>query len=537
MAIMDCEDASGERMQAEPALDTPTAQRLVSWLCVLGVAIVALLARLHGIGDKPFWMDEITTLQRSGLSLWGIINDSLSFHHLPAYFVLESWLVPFGNTEIVLRLPSALFGTVSCLALFGVGRSLGGLRAGVLAGLLMALSPLQVQYGQEARSYAMVTCLISIALWGLVKLACNPQAASRRWRDPAGAQWAWAAYGLGTLAAMNVLSVALFWLLAANLAAPAIARHRDADRRRFLSHWWLVNAGIVLVSLPWFVAMYFATRTHLTEGLDWIPPLNPARLWSAIASVYLMRHSSLISLRLLKDGVPLLALVVAVLGTLGLLHLARRRTTLIVLVLALFTLPLSLLVLSFITPVWMPRFVLWSAAPFFALAGTGLALLPRRWQMPVMGAVVVTALVNLTPYYREETKPRWDLAAATLQAGLQEDDLVLVDDPWAVKMMNVYLSRIGADLPPESWTVDRSVAQERLNNGGQVWAVHGRVGQADKESVAEFRGSLAALGQPAAAMREGLDVLVVQFHPTTPERHCAPGWRAACGWLVHQVGD
>lgn len=534
---MDCEDASGERMQTEPALAAPTRRVLAYPLCLLGVAIVALLARLHGIGDKPFWMDEITTLQRSSMSLHGIVTDSLSFHHLPAYFVLESWLVPFGNTEIVLRLPSALFGTVSCMALFGIGCSLAGLRAGVLAGLLMALSPLQVQYGQEARSYAMVTCLISIALWGLVKLACDPQAASRGWRDPRGARWAWAAYGLGTLAAMNVLSVALFWLIAANLAAPAIARHRSADGRRFLSDWLLVNTAIVLVSLPSFMAMYFATRTHLTEGLDWIPPLNPARIWSAIASVYLMRHSSLISLRLLKDGVPLLALVVAVLGTFGLLHLARRRTALIVLALALLTLPLSLLALSLITPVWMPRFVLWSAAPFFVLAGTGLAALPRRWQVPVIGVVTVTALVNLAPYYQEETKPRWDLAAATLQAGLQEDDLVLVDDPWAVKMMNIYLSRIGADLPPEGWTVDRSVAQERLSNGGQVWAVHGRVGQADKESVAEFRGSLAPFGQPAAAMREGQDILVVQFHPTTPERHCSPGWRAACGWLLHRVED
>ncbi len=534
---MDGEDASGERMQTGPAFRTPMGRRLAYWLCLLGVVAVALLARLHGIGDKPFWMDEITTLQRSSMSLQGIVADSLSFHHLPAYFVLESWLVPFGNTEIVLRLPSALFGAVSCLALFGIGCSLAGLRAGVLAGLLMALSPLQVQYGQEARSYAMVTCLISIALWGLVKLACNPAAASRPWRDPGGARWAWAAYGLGTLAAMNVLSVALFWLIAANLAAPMITRHRDADGRRFLINWLTMNAGIVLASLPWFVAMYFATRSHLTEGLDWIPPLSPARIWSALASVYLMRHSSLISLRLLKDGVPLLALVVAVLGAFGLVHLARRRTALAVLALALVTLPLGLIALSAVTPMWMPRFVLWSAAPFFVLAGTGLALLPRRWQMPVASAVVLAALVNLRPYYREETKPRWDLAAATLQAGLQEDDLVLVDDPWAVKMLNVYLSRIGADLLPEDWTVDCSVAQERLNQGGHVWAVHGRVGQADKESIAEFSDSLASLGQPAAAMREGLDVLVEQFQPAPREWHCSPGWRAACRGPVQRVGD
>jgi predicted membrane-bound mannosyltransferase len=511
-----------------PVRDPAGHGRTAVLVGMAAVLATGLAARLYGIDAKPFWMDEITTLQRASLPLRQVIADSLSFHHLPAYFLVVSWLKLIGASEAVLRLPSAVFGALTGAVVCGIGRTLAGLRAGVLAGLLVALSPLQVQYGQEARSYALVICLIAVALWGLVALAQDPGAAARPLRDPGAARGAWAAYGLGTLGALNVLGVALFWLLAATLASVAIGARRGLDRRQFLRNWLMVHGAIAPLSAPWFVAMYAATRSHLTEGLDWVPALSLGRLWSTIAAVYLMRHSSLISLRLLADGVPLLALPVAGLALLGLVRLWRRRTAFAVMAIAWLTLPLGLLAISTALSLWLPRYVLWSAIPFFVLAGCGLAALPRHWQMPAAAAVVTAALANLVPYYDEETKPRWDLAAAELLAGLQENDLVLVDDPWAVKLMNVYLERSGADLLPGDWTDDRAAARARLDDGGQVWAVHGRVGQVDKESMAEFRDSLAPLGEPAAAIRAGAEVVVFRFAPPPKER-CPAGAQGDCG--------
>ena len=63
------------------------------------VAGLALLVRLHGLGAKPFWMDEITSLHRATATVPHLITDSLHQNHYPTYFLLL-WLVArIGSTQ------------------------------------------------------------------------------------------------------------------------------------------------------------------------------------------------------------------------------------------------------------------------------------------------------------------------------------------------------------------------------------------------------------------------------------------------------
>src|ERR1700692_4480126 len=121
-------------------------------VCALAIFILGFVARLHGIAAKPFWMDEVTTLHRARLPLGQMVMNSLTFHQLPAYFIVTSWALPFGHDEAWARSPAMVFGALSCVLAFCVARAAGGLAAGVAAGLLMALDPAVGQYGQEGRS-------------------------------------------------------------------------------------------------------------------------------------------------------------------------------------------------------------------------------------------------------------------------------------------------------------------------------------------------------------------------------------------------
>ncbi len=484
-----------------------------SWagLLVLGVA---LLARLHDIAAKPYWLDEVTTLQRSSRSFLGLITDSLSHHHLPAYFVLTALLQPFGNDEGVMRLPSAVFGALACWVVWRIGRMAGGRGAGLAGGLLLALSPMQVQYGQEARSYALLTLCIAIALHGLVALAMDPRRAALPWRDRRASRGDWAAYGFGTVAALNVLSVALFWVAAASLAALLIARSPGLDRRGFLRNWLAAHGIVAALSLPWFIAMYVLADGQMANGLDWVPALTRERLWSTLSVVYLHGISSLISFQLFPSGVPWFGAVVVALAAAGVLALWRRRGgVLAALGFGAVLLPVSLAAISLVHPVWMPRYVLWSAVPFFALTGVGVAVLPPR--LRVVAALGLGALAgwNLAPYYDTETKPRWDLAAADLRADLRPGDTVLVDDPAAIRMMNVYLRRSADKLTRQRWTGDVGQAVAALSAGGRVWAVQGTIGQADERTIEGFLDKIAPLGQPTVRDVEGLDILLLRFDP------------------------
>jgi mannosyltransferase len=493
------------------------ASRSISILCFVGLFLLGFAARYHDVAAKPFWMDEVTTIHRARLPLWQMIQNSVFFHQFPSYFILTSWALHFGHDELWVRMPAIICGALSCALAFGVARALGGTLAGLAAGLLMVFSPEQVQYGQEARSYTLLISTILIALWGLVLLAQDPEGAAKRLRDPGGRPGAWVAYVFGTIAALNVLSVSMFWFVAANLAAFAIAWRRGSRPRGFWRNWARAQLVIVIFCLPWFLALKFFGQRGALGGLDWVPPLDGARIWWTLAGTYFMHVTSLIAVRVFANDIPGLGLLVLLLAAGGAYALRRQRAALTVLTAAILVLPLCLLAISAFSPVWMPRYTLWSAAPFFICAGLSITLLPRRLQAPAVAVLGLLAAANLRPYYHDETKPRWDLAAADLHADLQPGDLLLVDDPGAVHMMNLYLRRQGAHLPQTAWTQDVQQAAAARAAGRRVWAVQGRVGQADHENRAQFLTSIASLGPPNATEHVGLDILLMRFDGETHE--------------------
>ncbi|MGH7061113.1 MAG: hypothetical protein ACREFH_12040, partial [Stellaceae bacterium] len=56
------------------------------------IGAAALLLRLYGLGDKPFWLDEVASLHRATASVPDLVADSLHASHYPSYFLLL-WLV------------------------------------------------------------------------------------------------------------------------------------------------------------------------------------------------------------------------------------------------------------------------------------------------------------------------------------------------------------------------------------------------------------------------------------------------------------
>lgn len=494
----------------------------------LAVSLVGFFARFYGIDNMPFWLDEVTTVNRSSLPFWGMVVDSLSNHHLPSYFALASLFGHYGMTEFVLRLPSAFFGAASCGVLFLIGRTLGGWRAGLVAGLLLALSPLHVQYGQEARSYTFVILMMAIGLLGFVQLARDPGRASRPFGQDGAKLTPWVIYTLGTLGALNVLSTAFFWLISANLAVLVILlRDHTMDRRRFLSRWLIAQAVVLAGTLPWFGAMDIFTHGKMTNATNWVPQITLHSFYSVLGTLYLMRVSRLINFHLFPAAAPGFGVLVVVFAFLGLLYLWRRsrlapgqgapvsRSLTPVLVVVAALPPLLILLISIVKPLWMPRYLLWSSVPFLVFVGLGVNQLPRRWQNGAVAAVVLLAAINLAPYYHTETKPRWDLAAAELKKEMRPGDIVLASDELPVYMMNFFLSRHGDVIPASNWTNDVFKAAKHLDNGGRVWVMFGRVGQADRTPIPNFRRIIQPLGAPVASVHVG-DLITMKLYARPP---------------------
>ncbi|MGI5214582.1 glycosyltransferase family 39 protein [Plantactinospora sp. CA-290183] len=216
-------------------------------------ALSTLLVTAVQLGRAPLWRDELATWSAATrpvgelLRLVGTI-DAVSG---PYYLLMHGWIAVFGDSARALRLPSALCMAGAAGLTAVLGARLFGCRAGLLAGLLLAVLPSTSRYGQEARPYAGVTLLAVLATLLLVRALDRPGVA--RW-----AGYAAALVGLGLA---NLFAVTL---VAGHAAAVLLARN---GRRGRPPAGWLVAVGTAALLLAPLAVL---GRGQQGRQLDWV---------------------------------------------------------------------------------------------------------------------------------------------------------------------------------------------------------------------------------------------------------------------------
>ena len=113
------------------------------------------------VSNVPLWYDEGHSILVAIKSFPFGIDEFLftkDFQHTPFYFYfLHFWLKIFGTNEIILRMSSAIFGVATIPLTYVVGKKLYDKNVGIIAALLVTVSPLLVYYSIEIRMYAAVT--------------------------------------------------------------------------------------------------------------------------------------------------------------------------------------------------------------------------------------------------------------------------------------------------------------------------------------------------------------------------------------------
>ncbi|WP_231933609.1 glycosyltransferase family 39 protein [Micromonospora coxensis] len=181
--------------------------------------LATLAAGLVGIGHAQPWRDELASWSAATRSLPDLfrLTGTVDAATGPYYLLLHGWVRLAGDSPAALRLPSALAMAAAAGLTAVLGRRLFGARAGLLAGLLLAVLPGTSRYAQEARPYALATLFAVLATLLLVRALDRPGRA--RW---AGYAAAVAALGLTHLLALTLLAAHAVVVLAARRAgAPA----------------------------------------------------------------------------------------------------------------------------------------------------------------------------------------------------------------------------------------------------------------------------------------------------------------------------
>ena len=122
--------------------------------------------RLAGLATESLWTDEIAAIlvARVDSLLQVIVSIAVADVNPPLFYVLLHFWLWLGDAETVVRLLPALAGLGMIVLTWRLGRRLGGPRIGLLAALLIALSPLAVYLSREVRYHTLAGCLTLGAL-------------------------------------------------------------------------------------------------------------------------------------------------------------------------------------------------------------------------------------------------------------------------------------------------------------------------------------------------------------------------------------
>lgn len=417
---------------------------------LLLLLLVALALRLHDI-SRAFWLDEAMSLWFARQP-WGVLWGEVPRYepHPPLYYSLLKLVLPLGEGEVALRLPSVLCSLAVLPLAWRIlarmpdraGRGFAG--AGLLAALCLALAAPQIHFGQEARPYAALTLAATALLFFAL-----------RWLDDLGSGGA----GLddvgsgrarpATLVGLVLAGAATGWLhgiaglyVAAVFLPLGVAALAHPARWRALGGLLLAAAAILLLLAPWLGAL-LARGGDWGQG-SWMAPLTPYR-------------ARMVLLRLLQplpvgdgrigQGVLLAMLGLAAWGAMVLLRRAGWQRALL-LAAAAGVPVLGALVISVAgAPVLAVRTLLPAMVPVLLLVAAGLwSGLPGLLRLPAAAVLVLLFGLGAGLGYPERRDEPYDALARVLAtADPAEPVLVVLTD--AAIPLALYLDRAGAARP------------------------------------------------------------------------------------------
>jgi len=342
--------------------------RLSAWpaweIAAVGAAtVIGMLLRFWRLGTDPLSFDEISS--------WDFAHQSVPFifgrlahieNNPPFYYLLVHLVMRLGESEYLLRLPSAIAGTLAIPLVYVLGR-LGGARAsGVIGAALLSLSAAGIAYSREARSYALTLDAGLLAAIGAAIVIFHYAGRSTgslgsARRENAG----WALLTLGSIFGFYLHYTFLFTIFALHFSfAMAWFAGTRLLSRTFIVKW-LLSCFVLLAGIAWGLGLA-AGQSH-SENISWIhaPSLRQAVYFVTQVDGYagISRFQPWLNL------IPIGAAVV------GLIAGWRRSAAVLVCGVLFALFPTVLFLVSQVRPMFLEKTLLPSAPAACLLAGHG----------------------------------------------------------------------------------------------------------------------------------------------------------------------
>lgn len=357
------------------------------FLIVAVITLIAAALRFYHLTYNSLWTDEAWTLYLINQPFFAIPRIDV---HPPLFYWLEMAAVNFlGTSEFSLRLLPAIFGTLTVPAVYSLGKTVMNWKAGLIAAILVMISPVMIHYSQDARCYSLAILLFIITLTFYVQEKKN---------------WYLIA----------ICSAAVLWTNYP-MAIPLglIFLHAVITNRKNLKD--LALPGILLIALTFLLGLFAVQALSLKMGSG-----------ETFGQKGLALVISIPGLIATDTAIFFLSMILALAGT---ITLWRTNRNLAVLMVALLTVPLAAGLLAAEMIPMVSRYFLFFIPLLSVLIGCSLGNVRGEcllYIVPVIMLVFSVQAYSLACYYQQSPQPDWSTFNTKLSALTEDNSTVIV---------------------------------------------------------------------------------------------------------------
>ena len=144
----------------------------------VGLVLTLILAsalRFYHLDRTSIWYDEAASWAQARLPFLEMIRATAQDNYPPLHnIVLHVTIALFGDLEMALRAPSALFGVATIYLVYKLGAVLWDRGTGLIAAFLLTLSGFHVWQSSEARMYTLLAFAATLFVVTAVHAAQHP---------------------------------------------------------------------------------------------------------------------------------------------------------------------------------------------------------------------------------------------------------------------------------------------------------------------------------------------------------------------------
>lgn len=377
--------------------------------------------RIYHLGALNLWFDEAVSVLNGRFLLSVVDKFGMLPERYPSFLSdipIYIWYRCFGPDETALRFFSLLFGLLTIFLVFILAKMIFSKQVALFAAFLTAISPLQIYYSQELRTYTLVTFSSLLAVFFLLKALENNKIKF------------WLGYVF-----FNVLSIYLHYMTAFVLLAQIVFVLISFKYYKQTARGWILsNILILILILPWLINSIFLLKM-LFESKEylWIPSWGNKIGFMKL--IFTLKNFVIGYYALSKLYIPVIAITAGILGY-GLLKVRDNPKPFILCLCCLVIPPVSMFLVSQFVVWYVDRYVIVSSIFLYILIAYGLSRFKNRYMILCLLVLSCSFILPLKNYYSSlppdyktsvglADKHDYEKACVYLKDNLQKDDIIL----------------------------------------------------------------------------------------------------------------